>query len=311
MPEDDFHGLPDPHPLDFDWRFSTESAQDIMSLLPRGKSILCIGAPAIARLLERSGRKVTLIDRQPIQGVHNHIRKKIGSFSSPRKIHGAAVIDPPWYPIDFIKWLRWTASFLEIGSQLYIPMWPASTRPFADSETRDVISDLAPILSFEDLNTVVEYQVPRFEQIATSFADGGMSKSPRMANLYRATVVANVDSHSWVEPVRWSRFIINNYQLAVRLEPGTDSRTIPVKGSYGRYWPYVSLRAPNREDIGIWSSDNEVSGRVEDQLLSEAVRAALVTETSADFTSALTGFPDLLEWSIPRPPYQRIMEWDH
>jgi hypothetical protein len=42
-------------------------------------------------------------------------------------------------------------------------------------------------------------------------------------------------------------------------------------------------------------------------VLQEAIRAG----SALGFEAALGPAPELISWKIPRPPYQRILEWQH
>src|ERR1043165_2860408 len=43
---------PEPHPLDFDWRFTPKTARQLADLIAVYQSCLCVGAPTVALLLE-------------------------------------------------------------------------------------------------------------------------------------------------------------------------------------------------------------------------------------------------------------------
>ena len=61
-----------PHPLDFDWRFDEPTIAKLCAAV-RGRYVLALGAPSIARRIEASGGRVLLVDRQPAQGVDHQL----------------------------------------------------------------------------------------------------------------------------------------------------------------------------------------------------------------------------------------------
>ena len=57
---------PDPHPLDYDWRFTDETSMRIADRFFQGDYVLILGCPSIALRLNKDVR-YTLIDRQPLE----------------------------------------------------------------------------------------------------------------------------------------------------------------------------------------------------------------------------------------------------
>jgi hypothetical protein len=113
--------------------------------------------------------------------------------------------------------------------------------------------------------------------------------------------------------VLWHRFFLDGYQLAVRLGFPNASRTLMVQHPVAKewLWPYVSARAPGRDEIGIWSSAGEVAQVGDPKHLISVLQKAMATEDAAAFATSLAAAPELIAWKIPRPPYQRALEWQH
>jgi hypothetical protein len=305
----------EPHPLDSDWRFSQATIQRLLTIIPKSDPLLLIGTPSLARALEGSHRKVLLVDRQPVQGVSNHLAVEAGTVVLPRLEFSGAVIDPPWYPAAWRKWTAWAASAVGAGCEVTVSIWPEDTRPSAAIELSLLRDWLSQWADFEKLDFESRYDTPQFERIAHSVeTPQSMGFSPRHGSLFRFRKRKEAPQEFFpLEKHRWLRFLLNDYQLALRLGDSTDPGPglHQVEGSNGWIWPFVSNRAPGRSSIDLWSSRNEVAKVHDPIMLAQVIKAALKSETKQRFDNALIHFPELLEWQIPRPPYERVAQWEH
>lgn len=305
---------PEPHALDCDWRFSAETASSLIKLLRETGPILSVGAPTVARLLEANFVEVVLVDRQPLQGVRHHIAVEATSFIAERQFR-TAIVDPPWYPAELVEWSATAAINVGVGGRVFVSAWPQHTRPNASEQLTaclDRISGWAQIT--RDIATLL-YDLPHFERIATTTSPSNpLSFSPRIGELIQ------LDIHSrpplLQTPNRgakeWDRFTLNNYQLAVRRHRnyGTPGITA-IPNASGWIWPFVSMRAPERDSIDIWSSDGEVAALGSPDETINSLRRAFRSSNVHEFEIALASTPELLSWRIPRPPYRRMVEWLH
>jgi hypothetical protein len=305
--------LPSPHPLDFDWRYDCATAEALVSLLGNLAPIVSIGAPTVARLLEANGGDVTLVDRQPIQAVRQHIVCDAASFRADRH-YRAALVDPPWYPVQLARWTTTAATAVGPGGTVFVSVWPDATRPSAAAELTLALSRFSQWAQISRNTATLHYVTPLFETVAR--AHGGsteLSRSPLIGELVRLDVFAPPP----VSPpsdlaVEWLRLTIDDYQLAIRLRPGDGPiRMEQVASADGWLWPYVSARAPGIDQIDIWSSVGEVATLGSSERMIDTLREALHGVDGKDFERALTDVPGLLAWRIPRPPYRRLIEWHH
>lgn len=308
---------PDPHPLDFDWRFTSATVEEIRALLSNNVSTIAVGAPSIARRLEQIGQDVLLIDRQPFQGVSNHIKAEIGGVLPSVGPFAQAVVDPPWYPNELHDWVAWTANLLGEAGVIFVLIWPDDVRPQGRSEALNFVRWAKDWADVEPLPTVPLYQEPPFEHRAAKFSSVPvLSVSPRQGRLLRLTIkrvpeLGVQGSESSKE--KWVRFVLNDYQLALKLDAEGDA-PLPLSvhpEAVGWHWPYVSRRAPKRNLIGLWSSNNEVALTQSPVELLEALRTAFTQTSAKGFEESLGKFAVLNQWSIPRPPYKRSIEWQH
>lgn len=306
---------PEPHPLDYDWKFSTTSVEAIINILPMKTPIIALGTPSIAEHLSSIGKDVILIDRQPFQRIRNHLSLEIDCYTPPISGRPIAIMDPPWYPDYFREWIYWCARSVDKGGVIYASTWPPSTRPTAKAELLKLFYEISKWGHIELLDIDIHYEIPQFEKAASLESETSpLSRSPRLGNLLKITVF-QVPSIAPPPPMRkeWRRFVYNDYQIALRvgLDYIATPGVFPITGSHGWKWPYVSRRAPNREKIDIWSSHNEVAAAKNLNAVEQAFRQLLNSKSGTDFEAAFAQVPQLKSWEIPRPPYWRTHEWAH
>jgi hypothetical protein len=104
---------PDPHPLDFDWRFDTASTESLARRTPKGRTLL-LGCPSVAEALARIGREATLIDWQPLPHISKGIEHLRADLRSARLIgkvgeFDTVILDSPWYTDYLRPWLQTSA----------------------------------------------------------------------------------------------------------------------------------------------------------------------------------------------------------
>ncbi len=307
---------PNPHPLDFDWRFTSETVGEIRNVLDDVPT-LAVGAPSIARYLEQTKKSVLLVDRQPFQGVSNHIRMEVGGELPGAEKYSQAIVDPPWYPEELINWVAWAANKLNTNSVIFVSIWPSDVRPLGHSETSKFVKWAQQWAEMELLPIVPLYEKPLFERRALEFSDGSdLCTSPRRGRLLKLIVkhppeLPKIDAS--IPKASWVRFVANDYQLALNLScDSSKSQSILMHPKAVKWhWPYVSRRAPLRDLIGLWSSENEAAIVQNPRSLLKTLRAAFQQTNAQSFEKTLEEFPELYQWNIPRPPYQRLFEWQH
>jgi hypothetical protein len=309
------HQSPEPHPLDFDWRYTPDTIATLSKMLPVEGPVLAVGAPNLARHLSTMGRNVMLIDRQPMQQVFQHLAIDIDVSTPLLTGYRAAIVDPPWYVQHVRCWLAWTANCLGVDGEILATIWPAGTRPDGEMEHQFVMEWLSQWATAQQSSFSPTYETPIFEQHAEIVATGGeLSRSPRRGRLLSIRVKKLPKIPSLEEqPRQWLRFVLNDYQLALRMHPenGEPLEVLPHPQAIGWTWPFVSRRAPGRGNIDLWSSRNEVALVRNPAALARVLRRLAVSDNSASFNSEINRLPQLAEWAIPKPPYWRFLEWSH
>ena len=303
---------PDPHPLDFDWRYDAATIDRLTRLLSPYSPVLCMGTPSVARQLEARGCDVTLLDRQPFQGVTKHVACDPRDYRADRT-YRAVLADPPWYPYDVLAWTAVAARAVRPGAAVFLSLWPEETRPGAQMEAALIFQQIAKWGNVERRVAKLHYEAPAFETRASQVGGGPLSHSPLCGELVRIEVRAmpsDIDVDTRKE--QWLRFVFNDYQLALKMSTASGPALIlPIDGAVEWRWPFVSARAPKREKIDLWSSEGEVASVYGPAAIATMLRELGAAPDHAAFNQIISQLPALRQWNIPRPPYRRFAEWQH
>lgn len=266
----------DLHPLDHEWYFTGPTAEELADRLPRGSTILAIGAPTVADALTRRGIYVTLVDANPyvrerFRVLRNVRTTRIERYRGEFSRFNHVIFDAPWYPEILLEWLRCAHSLSDVGTEIIFTLFPALTRPTADVE-RDALVSFARELGNVSLETgVLRYSTPRFEEEALR-ADGVVgigewrigdlitlqvqtvsSRRARLARSFRSRLFrSDLD--------RWQRFRVGPrvIWLRGRSTHHGDPVAQSIEGCPEDVLPTVSARDPRRDRIGLWTSRNGV-----------------------------------------------------
>lgn len=266
---------PIPHPLDYAWMFTMETAWTLLERIAAasapGELVLHLGTPALHTLAceELPDRRHLLVDR-------DHRRVQAANRRTPGSavvrdllvagpgVDGAAVAvaDPPWYPLHAGAFVGAAAEGLREGGVLLVAMPSALTRPGVAAERQELIDvSVQAGLSLTGKETgVLRYLTPPFELAAMSAAGvPGLPGDWRRADLW---TLSAVDPRLVLRPadtaVRWRRIEIAQIPLHVREDaPPLGSELL---GSLvdGDVLASVSARVPERETAALWTSRNRV-----------------------------------------------------
>jgi hypothetical protein len=304
----------DPHPLDFDWRFDDRTVSELCRLV-QGRNVLALGAPSVAKSMQASGGRVLLVDRQPIQEVRGQLVADALTPDVFERDFDVAIVDPPWYPRELVEWASAAGRAVRSGGEVLVSVWPAETRPGAADDLSRALAELSDWADVTELPIEVTYETPPFELIATSISENGvLARSPKHGRLVQLNARFRPLARRYsVQPALWHRFILNGYQLGVRLRPPTAVASLVYQHPHakGWLWPFVSARAPEQDKIGLWSSAGEVAQVSNPNLLISLLQEAVGTRSATGFEALFNAAPELISWKIPRPPYQSVVEWQH
>lgn len=307
--------IPEPHPLDYGWAFTTDTTTRLVDLLPKHSTCLAMGTPSIALYLEQLGVDVTLVDRQPIQLVKNHLKLDICVDPPIKSLFSSIILDPPWYPEIFVRWLCWAASVSSPDATIVCSMWPESARVSATQERSALIKWLNTWAKVELVHNFLQYEMPLFEQSAIAAQNSSTKwESPRKGDIIiiHKNMTPTLPINSREETI-WHRFVFDRYQIALRLRlPCKEFVTIRQHPSVkGWVWPFVSRRAVGRNKIDLWSSRNEVAVVDGATLMLKLLRELGKTGHSGLRANCLGALNPLLEWHLAKLDFRRVLEWNH
>lgn len=298
---------PDPHPLDYDWRFSDKTARKLCEFCVNGKT-LSVGVPTVAALLSEKGKEVVLVDSHPIQDLKSHLIIDINVSPPLKGSYNFVVMDPPWYLDVYYRWLSWGAISAGVGAKIFLSIWPDNTRPLAISEKKELFDWISKWADIEYLKNSLEYETPLFEKMS-EFKKNNLEM--RRGDL----VVITINDIPALKKItssksKWIRYLIDDYQIAVKYdEKKTQDDSIKLEKlnqANGWIWPSVSKRAEGRELIQLWSSENEVAKLDNPNALIKLLDQLLENEDLDNFHEKAN---KLNEWDIPSPPYSRKLKW--
>lgn len=273
-------GLPAPHPLDYDWRFSTATVRELAGrasvLTPRCGAIALLGIPSLFGELreKRPDARLMLADRSApsVDAVASIFKSEqlivcdLLSTSLPSVSADVVIADPPWYP-EFFDAFTWAAArMIPIGGHLLLCGPNHGTRPGATTEWEQ-IGRYAESLGFElsGVREPLRYDTPPFE-----FNALGAAGHPRMSSDWRTGLLstfrrirtsAATRRVSQCDPTEWEEHMVDGVRWRVRRKVKQE-RVSPVLRELvaGDILNSVSRRDLRRTHVDLWSSGNRVLG---------------------------------------------------
>ncbi|MDY0903801.1 hypothetical protein [Pedobacter sp. CFBP9032] len=280
-----FDFLKTPHPLDFEWRNTTKSLNNLITkaiqLTGPNDNILFLGMPTLfATAIERDiPNMVTLIERnEPIVAGLKRLVIEKKRFKilqediftiEPNKIgiQSLVVMDPPWYTPHFKQFMWLAAKSIKIGGTVAISIPPINTRPSIMEERIEWFSYCLKLgLCIETLQpNQLQYSMPFFEFNAFRAAgvtdilpfwrkgDFVIFKKLIDTNEERPALLLNQEN--------WTEINIEGVRLRVKKDPKSVDTTENLKIEsivHGDILPTISSRDERRREANIWTSGNRI-----------------------------------------------------
>ncbi|MGH3940062.1 MAG: hypothetical protein ACRDTG_15800 [Pseudonocardiaceae bacterium] len=266
--------IPVCHPHDCDWRFTTDTAAELVdrvaSHLEQPGCIAHIGTPSTFRaglslhpqhrhvLLERNAAMTAALADDAAEVV----TLDLALHDPPKLKANAAILDPPWYVHDTLIFL-WAASRVcHHGTLIWLCQPTLATRPGIAEERMELLGELFQ-LGFEEVHTfdhAVRYQMPHFEAMSLRLTATELAVPPnwRKGDLL---VLRKVGPASITRPLavseQWTEVHFGPVRIKLRATDQVEDLANLVPDDV---LSTVSRRDPVRGKIGLWTSGNRVYG---------------------------------------------------
>lgn len=302
-------GLPVPHPLDFDWRFTDEAVDLLLGVLADAGPLLCIGAPSVLQtIIQRRAPASLLIDANDAvvssferSDELRAVRCTVGIDPLPDIEAASVILDPPWYP-EHVRLFLWAAARLSRRHGRLLLSFPAAgTRPGVAAERDDAIAYGERVgLRLSDIKRgSVAYCSPPFEQAALEAA--GYANLPldwRRSDLLVFEAAdpnpdepcprAAAENDEWVEtPMGGPRLKVR--RVSRRMEQTVEPTLRKVVD--GDILPSVSRRDTRRELVDVWTASNRVFGCADPVAFAAVAQARAEGIHSPEAVAQATGRP--------------------
>lgn len=268
--------LPVPHPLDYDWRFTEESCEFLLTELLKtagatGEAIF-LGAPTLFRAAQDTNlaSRCLLLDRCPqtvaaLAGIRPRIfTTDVLRDDLPELQAQVVMADPPWYE-EFARAFLWASSeLLCLGGVVFLSTPPLGTRPGIDHEWQRSIDFAQEIgLELQTVQQSLRYQSPPFEinalraaghsEIDCRWRPGLLARFTKIRDARIPRPKVSDDYATWIER--------SAFGVRIRLRQKSDAtlKSPTLLGLLtGDILDSVSRRDSRRRDADVWTSGNRI-----------------------------------------------------
>ncbi len=299
--------MPEPHPHNFDWRFSNEGLQSIVRYIltyhSDNDNVCIIAAPSIfvylnfidyfnkIILIERSHKMIEKInDIFPGHwGIKQHDLQYPMDNTIPKPF-SCIIADPPWYQDYYELFLSRAKDLVKPGGLIHLALFP----PFAK---KSALRERTAIFSFAQNNGIdlielksglLRYDTPQFEGKILKAGKSPSVKSEMwrrgdLATFYVSNQTGR-DIIIQVEEGFWSEFISGKKTIKLRHKEKIMSYESPkIKNVIDGdpYFPSVSRKHPLRGKIDLWTSGNQAY-KVEGSYVIQVMLKGIIDNKSMD-----------------------------
>ncbi len=291
---------PEPHPLDYDWRFTASSLLLLDEALSRlgADRVATLGAPTLYLHLWKSGRQPSLYDKNDCLieqfrnlGLERLVCCDLLEHPPFRSEADVVIADPPWYLEHYAAFINAAQQLLTDGGFLLLSVLPRLTRPSASSD-RVKILDLAHANGFdvvEAIPAILSYTSPPFE-VSALRAEGLWHGSWRSGDLFVLKKTLRTPEQSLqvrgITSEEWESFTVGRTTVRVKHSSGRQGclRFEPASLTGDVYLHSVSRRSPTRSRIDLWTSRNLALTITRPEYLSEVL---LLKKAGLGFAEAI------------------------
>jgi hypothetical protein len=275
--------LPLPHPLNYEWRFTSRASNLLLNLAdycaPSCSTIVLFGTPSVAATsLTRAtkSRVVFIGEDNPVTRRVSTLNKTVGS---PLIVEGCrtrgvgdesasvVILDPPWY-MDFVRpMLTKAADLCVIGGHLLISLPSEGTRSKAIQDRGEVLA-LAEQLCLVHVETsplALRYETPFFEANALAACGIVVSGTWRRGDLLVFRKLRRSNHLMPTSPPRarrWFEVGIGRMRVFVCGDCPSDRGGLLSSLVRGDILPAVSRRDERRRAACVWTSGNRIFGSI-------------------------------------------------
>ena len=272
-------GLPTPHPLSSDWRFTRRTAYDLLNRVVHAAgqkgAVALLGAPSVFFLAAQNDLpeqffllddNYSLADNVPRSANGRMFRccdVKRDLVDMP-PVH-AVLADPPWYEEDVLGFLRTAARVSSPEGTVFLGFASEGTRPGIGAE-RDLIIDEADKmgLTFVGIEPLVlSYATPFFEYNALRAARFRYIPATwRRGDLLQFRKVGDaqaLEDNLNFTPCPWMEAHAGGIEIRIRRDSQVgfvDPRLVPLVT--GDILPSVSRRDSLGKQADVWTIGNRV-----------------------------------------------------
>ncbi len=258
---------PEPHPVDYDWRFSETTATNLADLLDSQKgAIACLGSPTLFSSLKKRGRRSVLIDRNRYLS-DSYGRQGVQTLDIltdpplPEMLFDVVFMDPPWYPDHMHWWLAWASRIVAENGFIFSTVFPPWTRPTAGKERSTLFQVMERMGKLANLDLILQYETPLFEAETYKVCKVERGRSWRTGQL---VVIEAANRAPYPERPReqaWRRFLFGTQVVMLRERRDVNLAPpvlVPIYRNGCKVLRSVSRRHRPRRRIDLWTSRNRV-----------------------------------------------------
>ena len=296
-------GMPTANPLASDWRFTRDTAGDLLERVIAStgptQRIALLGAPSVYKLaaMREAPRKFILIDQNRSLDFRDSLpppgnkfcpwdlRKDINELPPVQVV----LADPPWYEEETLAFLRASARICADQGIVMLGSAPAGVRPDIREERERVIAAAAEsglkLLDIEPL--ALSYATPFFEHnalraagfahVAPNWRRGDLLTFGRTGASRPGPVNPTASIAEWVQAdVRGATIWVRPGSQSTFVDP----RLVPLVPE--DILPAVSRRDGRREAADVWTAGNRIYRCDGSRILSMILHAIGVSEAPID-----------------------------